>query len=109
MAILSALRVSEVSDLRNEATQFQGHADELKTVTDRMLELIEQTNSVWRGDARTKYATQFAGLSDEMKVIYDMCVEYSEDLIKIADNYERAEEDNQATAQSLNADLNMRV
>ena len=107
MAILTELRVSEVSDLRNEANAFQTHADEVKNVTTRMLELIESTKSLWRGDAQVKYSTQFAGLSDDMDRIYATCEEYSTDLLEIADNYERAENDNTATAGALKADVDL--
>ena len=107
MAILTELRVSDVADLRSEANAFQGHADEVKTVTTRMLELIESTKSIWRGNAQLKYSTQFAGLSDDMDRIYATCEEYSTDLLEIADNYERAEVDNEAEASALKADVDL--
>lgn len=108
MAILTALRVSDVQDLRTEATNFQTHADELKAVTDNMLQLVADTNNVWRGEARTKYSTQFEGLRDDMQKIYDMCAEYSTDLLEIAQNYETAETDNQVTASALKADIELK-
>jgi WXG100 family type VII secretion target len=107
MPILTALRVSDVNDLRQEANNFEQHAIDVKQCTDKMLELVESTQSLWRGEARTKYATQFNGLSDEMKVIFDMCQEYHDDLIEIAKNYEAAETDNTATANSLKADVQL--
>jgi hypothetical protein len=42
-----------------------------------------------------------------MKVIFDMCQEYHDDLIEIAKNYEAAETDNTATANSLKADVQL--
>lgn len=108
MAILSALRVSDVQDLRSEATNFQTHADELKLVTDHMLQLVESTRNVWRGEARERYYKQFEGLRDDMAQIYNMCEEYSTDLLDIAKNYESAETDNQGTAGALKADIELR-
>ena len=108
MAILSALRVSDVQDLRSEATNFRTHADELRLVTDHMLQLVESTRNVWRGEARERYYNQFEGLRDDMAKIYDMCEEYSTDLLEIATNYESAEADNQATAGGLKADIELR-
>ncbi len=105
MSILSALKVTEVSELRTEANTFISHADEIKNVTRRMLDLVEQTNTVWKGDAQNKYMNQFIGLSDDMERIYIMSKEYGEDLLQIADTYERAESDNQATASALKADV----
>ncbi len=107
MAILTALRVSDVQDLRNEANNFDQHATEVKNLTDKMLELVESTNACWRGEARNKYSTQFAGLSDDMKVIYDMCHEYCTDLTEIAKNYETAENDNISTSNTLKADVQL--
>ncbi len=107
MAILTQLRVSDVQDLRTEASNFDTHANEIQQITNKMLELVESTNSLWRGEARDRYATQFAGLSDEMKVIYDMCHEYYTDLMDIAKNYETAENDNTTTANALKADVTL--
>lgn len=108
MAILSALRVSDVQDLRSEASNFQMHADELKLVTEHMLQLVESTRSVWRGNARERYSTQFEGLRDDMAKVYDMCAEYSTDLLEIAMNYESMETDNESTAGGLKADIELR-
>ena len=108
MAILSALRVSEVQDLRNEASRFQEHADGVKRVTDQMLELINSTKSLWRGEANMKYSTQFANLGDDMARIYAMCTEYSTDLQQIADTYQQAETENASTASALKADVELR-
>ncbi|WP_029200333.1 WXG100 family type VII secretion target [Oribacterium sp. NK2B42] len=105
--ILTSLRVSDVQDLRQEATRFDEHANEVKKVTDQMLQLVESTNGLWRGEAQQRYNTQFQGLNDDMKVIYDMCHEYSADLIEIAKNYETAENDNVATSSRLKADVSL--
>ena len=106
---LNNLRVSDAQDLRTEATNFDQHANEVKKVTDQMLELVESTVGLWRGDAQKAYSTQFQGLADDMKIIYDMCHEYSTDLIEIAKNYEVAESDAVATANRLKADVNLIV
>ena len=101
MAFLSALKVTDVADLRAESSNFRNHAEEVKATTDQMLELVNSTYNVWRGEASTKYSNQFDQLGNDMRIIYDMCMEYSEDLDKIAANYETAEQDNTATASAL--------
>ncbi|WP_035765633.1 WXG100 family type VII secretion target [Butyrivibrio sp. NC2002] len=105
MAILKALKVTDVADLRTEASNFRSHASDVQKKTQEMLTLVEQTNSVWRGDARTKYATQFQGLQDDMTRLFKTCDEYGEDLEKIATNYENAENDNVQAANALKADI----
>ena len=104
---LNNLRVSDVQDLKTEASNFDEHATAVKKVTDQMLELVESTSGVWEGEARNKYNSQFQQLSDDMNFIYEMCHEYSTDLIDIAKNYEAAETDNVATAGRLKADVEL--
>lgn len=104
---LNNLRVSDVQDLRTEASNFDEHATAVRKVTDQMLELVESTSSVWEGEARNKYNSQFQQLRNNMNFIYEMCHEYSTDLIDIAKNYEAAETDNVATAGRLKADVEL--
>ncbi|SFB82371.1 WXG100 family type VII secretion target [Butyrivibrio sp. YAB3001] len=105
--ILTELSITDVNDLKTEANNFDQHANEIKKITDQMLELVDSTISCWRGTAQSKYSNQFKGLTDDMKVIYDMCHEYYTDLVEIAKNYETAESDNEARANSLKADVNL--
>ncbi len=107
MAILSTLKVTEVAELRAEANSFITHADETRAITRRMIELVEQSNSVWKGDAQNRFMNQFLGLSDDMERIYMMCSEYGDDLLRIADNYEKAENSNIVTAQRLKSDVEL--
>lgn len=107
MANLNNLMVSDVQDLRNEATNFDQHATEVQNITDKMLELVESTNQYWRGEARDRYNNQFQNLRYEMKLIYDMCHEYYTDLMEIAKNYETAEGISVDTANSLASDIAM--
>lgn len=108
-AVLENLRVSDVADLRTEATNFQTHADDLRKVTGEMLTLIGGTLGVWRGDAQKSYTDRFADLSDDMDRLYNLCSAYSTDLIDIANKYEEGETDNISKAQALSADIIMEV
>lgn len=107
MAILSALSVTDVADLRSEANAFQAHADELKGITDQMFELVDSTNGMWRGEAQAAYARQFDGLRDEMAYLYQMVAEYHDDLEQIAATYEDAEGENTQTAFGLQSDIEL--
>ena len=105
MAILKALKVTEISDLRSEAKKFTQHATDLHNKTSEMLTLIEETNSIWKGVTRERYAKQFNGLSLAMDKLYKICNEYGTDLESIATEYDKAETDNSATASKLKADV----
>lgn len=108
MAILSALKLTDIEDLRSEANAFEGHAEALKTTTDQMLALIEDSVSVFKSEDSDKYRLQFDGLRDDMQKIYDMCKEYSDDLLQIAQNYQRAQDDNVSLASALKADIELK-
>lgn len=105
MAILKALKVTELSDLKSEAKKFGQHATDMHNKTNEMLKLIEDTSTIWKGVAREKYAKQFEGLRLDMDKLYNTCNEYSTDLESIASGYEGAENDNSATASKLKADV----
>ncbi len=102
---MKGIRVEKIAQLRTQANNFQNHADAIKSVTTNMLNLVEQTKSVWEGMAQTTYSTNFAGLSDDMERLYAMCSEYSEDLIQIADTYQAAADINDDTARTLKTDI----
>jgi WXG100 family type VII secretion target len=104
---MNNMRVSDVQDLRTEANLFQDHAEEIRNITNAMLEVVNGTQSVWRGEARTRYSTQFEGLSDDMQRLYQICSDYCTDLQEIATNYENAENDNIATAAATKSDIVM--
>ena len=104
MSSLNNILKAEIPQLRSEANSFQNHADGIKQLTAKMLELVEQSRSVWEGIAQTTYVSKFSGLSDDMDKLYRMCTEYSEDLIKIADIYDKTEDENNMTANSLKAE-----
>ena len=107
MADLNNLSVTDVSDLRTEAGNFEQHATDLKTLTDSMFQLVDDTSSFWEGAARDKFVTQFNGLQDEMEYLYKMVDEYHTDLIEIADNYEAAESENESEASQLETDVEL--
>lgn len=106
---LNNLRVSDVADLRTEASNFQQHADDIKTTTNHMLEIVGSTVGNWRGEAQARYTKQFEDLRDDMQRLYEMCTNYCTDLNDIATNYENAESDNVSTASALQADIVMSV
>ena len=81
MPSLDNLTLTDANDLKSEASAFSSSASDFKTITDQMLETINDSlASGWEGDAATAYNTKFNGLREEMQHIYNMCDEYSKDL-----------------------------
>ena len=105
MAILSELSVSEIQDLRQEASQFQTHADNLSTLAQRMFDLVGSTTGVWNGRDQQTYARQFEGLQDDMSKLFEMVSQYCTDLNDIATSYQTATDENVTIASSLQTDI----
>ena len=103
MAINATLKVS-VDELNRGSRSFGESANETRRTTDRMLVLIDGTNSVWQGEARNTYARQFNGLRDDMNRMYKMIDEYRKDLAEISRIYTNTENQNKAIAGRLNPD-----
>ena len=108
MAILKALKVTDISALRKDAKDFDRHAADIKKETSDMLKLIDDTKSVWDGKSHNKYHKQFNGLRNDMDKLYKLCHEYSTDLEQIASNYQKSEDENTATASKLKSDIVMK-
>lgn len=105
MAIQSTLSVSQIQDLRNEASAFQTHAEELQVITNQMFDLVGNTSSVWNGQDQQAYTNQFDGLRDEMSKLFDMVNTYCANLNDIASSYQAATDSNVSIASSLQTDI----
>ncbi len=103
MASVNNLKVS-VQQLSSLSTRFGSIANDTRRLTTNMLNLVNNSSSIWRGDAATAYKSKFNGLKNDMDKIYKAIDEYRNDLSKIASNYQSAEEANKGQAQSLNDD-----
>lgn len=103
-AIATALKAS-VDDIKKASTKFGSLATETQKLTNNMLKLIQDTKSVWQGEAQTAYSKKFDELRDDMQRIFKMIDEYRTDLTEVAKQYETAENANKAAAQALNSDV----
>jgi len=103
-AISGTLKVS-VDDLKKSSTKFGNLATETKKLTDNMMKLVENSKSVWQGEAQSDYWRRFSGLRDDMQRMFKMIDEYRTDLSQIARNYEEAENKNKSAASHLKSDV----
>lgn len=103
-AINAELKVS-VDELKKGSTTFGQKATETQTLTGQMLQLVQNTNSVWKGEAQAAYSKKFDGLKSDMDKIYKMIEEYRQDLSDIATAYETAENQNTQVASSLKSNI----
>lgn len=102
--ITATLKVS-VDDLKKSSVKFGNLAQETKKLTDNMMKQVQNTKSVWQGEAQNEYWKKFNGLNDDMQKIFKMIDEYRSDLSEIAKNYETAENANKSAAAALKSNV----
>lgn len=105
MAAISVTLKASVDDIKKSSTKFGNQATETKKLTDNMMKLIENSKSVWQGEAQSAYWRKFNGLQNDMQKIFKMIDEYRTDLSAIAKNYESAENANKSAAAALKSDV----
>lgn len=91
--------------LISTSEEFGGTGNQIKTLTDNMISIIDSTKSVWEGDAATTYNTKFHQLQDDMDKMHRMIQEHVRDLIDMAQQYIDAENINIDTGNSLAGDV----
>ena len=67
------LVIKDINKLDSDAQLFNDAANSIRTTTQNMLDLINQTNSAWKGDSRDIYTHRFRELEDSMNGVYRLC------------------------------------
>lgn len=94
------------AELKSAASAFSSCGASISSKTRAMLDLVSSiSGSVWSGEAATAYQNKFAGLADDIEKINKMIQEHVDDLNAMADAYDRAEQEAQQQASSLNSDI----
>ncbi|HCT91637.1 MAG TPA: hypothetical protein DF613_09720 [Lachnospiraceae bacterium] len=91
----------ETTVIINTSSSFNAKGREIKRIMDQMMQLIRDLSSVWTGDAAKAYTKKFQGLSDDITRMLKIIDEYVNDLKQIAENYDKAEQDNITLAEQL--------
>jgi len=91
--------------LISTAEEFSGTGNQVKTLTDNMISIIDSLKSVWEGEAATTYNTKFHQLQDDMEKMNRMIQEHVKDLNEMAQKYITAENTNIDTGNSLAGDV----
>lgn len=95
----------DYDDLSKASTDFNAKLTDVKTITSKMMETIKGTGVSWTGAASAKYIEKFEGLQDEINAIHKMIGEHVSDLEAMAKQYKAAEDNNEALASNLNAQI----
>ncbi len=91
--------------LISTAEEFNGTGNQVKSLLDNMVSIIDSLQSVWEGEAATTYNTKFHQLQDDMDKMYRMIQEHVKDLNEMAQQYITAENVNVETGSSLAGDV----
>ena len=87
--------------LTETAGEFQNTESNIRNITQEMISIVESFKPVWQGEAATGFSNRFAALNDDMNRLYALIRKHSDDLIEMAEEYRRAEDESNALAQSL--------
>lgn len=94
------LRVTPAK-LREASDQFSTANNNLKTLTQQMLDEINGLRGSWSGDAADQYTSKFSKLQVDMNKMSAMIQEHVNDLQEMASEYENAENSNMQTTSEL--------
>ncbi|OQA24732.1 MAG: hypothetical protein BWY61_01167 [Firmicutes bacterium ADurb.Bin354] len=93
-------------ELKTTAARFESKAQEMKTQTQQMTELVMSlTGRIWSGEAQLEYNNRFKGLEDDIMKLHKMIEEHVEHLNIIANEYQTTENTNKETASTLASDV----
>ena len=100
MAISGNLKVTP-QQLKNCSSQFQQSDNTVNNLTQQMMDIVNQLNPTWAGEAATGYYNKLKGLQGDMTKLHKMIDEHVNDLVEMANVYERAEAANLQAASAL--------
>lgn len=83
------------------SSQFGSVGSEVQNLTQQMLDIVNQLNTTWSGDAATGFYNKLKGLQGDMQKVFKLIQEHCTDLNDMAKTYQQAEKDNLTTANSL--------
>ena len=93
----------DTAKLRSASSEFASASAQIKNATNAMTQTVTSlSGNIWQGDAATAYVKKFNGLQDEIVKIDKMIKEHSDDLIQMANEYDRANAENVQKISALN-------
>ncbi len=87
------------------SNEFSSEGNQIKTLTQSMLDTVNGLKSIWQGDAANAYSTKFNALSDDIEKMNRMINEHVQDLNEMARVYQQAENANVEDSNALQADV----
>ena len=91
MEMTGQLKVTP-QELKNAASDFNTKNQNIRAITNEMLNLAKNLSQIYEGDAASAYMKKFSQLSEDMEQIYKKINEHSTDLQEMAQTYIKAED-----------------
>ena len=91
--------------LEEEATQIEQTNRQISSLTQDMLNQVNNLTSSWAGDAATAYISKFKKLQDDMQKMHNMINRYARNMRDMATEYANTEEKNCQAAEALKNNL----
>ena len=83
------------------SNQFSNSDSTVNGLTNQMMDIVNQLNSTWAGEAATGFYNKLRGLQGDMQKLHKMIQEHTTDLNEMAKTYQQAERENVQTASAL--------
>lgn len=75
------------------AEQFGLIENNIRNITQEMVNIVDGFKSIWQGEAATGFTNRFNSLSDDLERMFGMIREHATDLTEMANEYRLAEEE----------------
>ena len=95
----------ETSRLRTTANSFRSSASVWRNTIQQMISQVNSTGCQWCGNAADTYRRKFQQHQQDCNDIYSLINEHIDDLMNIADNYDRNENNLAGQANSLRTNV----
>ena len=89
---------AKAQEIRNEISRFEADWNQL-------LQIVQNTKGYWAGDASTAHQNQIKNYQDEFERIIKRLKEHPDDLLKMANIYEKSEQTAEKISQILPNDV----
>ena len=87
--------------LISKSNEFKQCDTTVQNLTREMLDIVNQLNPTYAGEAATGYYNKLKGLQGDMTKLHKMISEHTDDLNEMAKTYQQAERDNVQRASAL--------
>ena len=91
--------------LRSTATEFNNAMVQVQSLTANMVDKVNGLSASFQGDAASAFLSKFNGLQDDISKLAAMINEHVKDLNDSADNFDRAENRNIDSTNTLKGDI----